>query len=209
MTSAQQQLIVEYLPLVRAIARQVQRRYYGLELDELVQDGSMGLIEAVLRFDPERGAFEPYARRRIAGAIVDALRQRIPGWRPRGIGAERCADCPFLLAESRRCHAQAEQTPAGCPRRRIRLEPLSVLVQLPAAPSAETQDAWFGGTLRRLLQGLSPREKSIIVEHYFLDRSFQEIADGLDISVSMAYQMHARILRRFRRALERTVRAAA
>ena len=51
--AARERLIELYLPLVRTLARRFAHR--GERLDDLVQVGSIGLIEAIERFDPERG----------------------------------------------------------------------------------------------------------------------------------------------------------
>jgi RNA polymerase sigma-B factor len=72
---ARQRLITDHLPLVRALARRYARR--GEPLDDLVQVGSVGLIKAIDRFEPERGVeFPTYAVPTIAGEIGHYLRDR-------------------------------------------------------------------------------------------------------------------------------------
>jgi RNA polymerase sigma-B factor len=79
-----QDLICYYLPLVRRIARRYVRT--GVPLDDLAQIGSIGLMNAVDSFDPERGVkFEAYAYHHIAGEIRHYLRDgaehvRAPRW---------------------------------------------------------------------------------------------------------------------------------
>ena len=79
-----QDLVCHYLPLVRRIARRYVRT--GVPLDDLTQIGSIGLINAVNSFDPERGVkFEAYAYHHIAGEIRHYLRDgaehvRAPRW---------------------------------------------------------------------------------------------------------------------------------
>jgi RNA polymerase sigma factor (sigma-70 family) len=74
-----QQLIEDNLELVRFIARQLHGRMPHLELDDLIQEGSIGLMAAAREFDPDRGAsFRVYASFRVRGAILDSLRQE---WR--------------------------------------------------------------------------------------------------------------------------------
>jgi RNA polymerase sigma-B factor len=63
------------LPLVRALAQRFARRG-GEPLDDLVQAGCIGLIHAVDRFDPGRGAFEAFAVPTITGEIRNHLRDR-------------------------------------------------------------------------------------------------------------------------------------
>lgn len=70
--------VVRLLPLVRRVAIQFQVRLPAyLELDDLVSDGTVGLIDAVRKFDPAKGvSIESYARYRIRGAILDSLREQ-------------------------------------------------------------------------------------------------------------------------------------
>ncbi|HZR95417.1 MAG TPA: sigma-70 family RNA polymerase sigma factor [Gaiellaceae bacterium] len=68
-------LLREHLPLVRRIAYRY--RGFGLPVDDLMQEGAIGLLEAAERFDPARGRdFERFARVRIKGAIRNALTER-------------------------------------------------------------------------------------------------------------------------------------
>lgn len=71
------QLIERHRPLVERIARQTLVRLPpSVTWDELVSAGYLGLIEAVDRFDPERNVdFSAFARNRIRGAMLDALRE--------------------------------------------------------------------------------------------------------------------------------------
>ena len=83
--AAREQLIVGYSPLVKYVAGRVA---IGLppnvEFDDLVSYGIFGLIDAIDKFDPERGIkFETYAIARIRGAIMDGLRNN--DWVPRSV----------------------------------------------------------------------------------------------------------------------------
>ena len=71
------QLIVEHLPLVTAIAAHVQRSLpVHTELDDLIHAGTMGLVDAATKYrDDKEVAFPTYAKHRIKGAILDSLRQ--------------------------------------------------------------------------------------------------------------------------------------
>jgi RNA polymerase sigma-B factor len=73
--AARERLIELHLPLVRALARKHAHR--GERLEDLVQVGSVGLIEAIDRFDPEKGGdFVSFAVPTIAGEIKNHLRDR-------------------------------------------------------------------------------------------------------------------------------------
>ncbi|KAL3798715.1 hypothetical protein HJC23_004466 [Cyclotella cryptica] len=70
--NAKQELVSSNMGLVHAVARDFQRKAYyrGLTLEELVQEGSMGLIRAAELFDPEKGLrFSTYATIWIKGAL--------------------------------------------------------------------------------------------------------------------------------------------
>jgi RNA polymerase sigma factor for flagellar operon FliA len=71
-----QRMILEYLPTVKIIALKILARLpVGIELNDLIHSGILGLIDAVKRYDPTRGTkFATYASLRIRGAILDELR---------------------------------------------------------------------------------------------------------------------------------------
>ncbi|MGD0326901.1 MAG: sigma-70 family RNA polymerase sigma factor [Terriglobia bacterium] len=71
-----QKLLVEMLPLVKRVALKIRKRLPAhVEMDDLCSDGVLGLIDAVIKFDPsKRVKLETYARRRICGSILDGLR---------------------------------------------------------------------------------------------------------------------------------------
>ena len=77
---ARDETIIEWLPLVRLIARSELRRLGGLpgllgiDLDDLVQSGVLGLIAAIDHFDPALSASKTYFARRIRWAMLDFLR---------------------------------------------------------------------------------------------------------------------------------------
>ena len=76
-------LIETYFPLVKNVAeRMLMTLPASVELDDLVSMGTFGLIEAIDRFDLERGVlFKTYCVSRIRGAILDELRSL--DWVPR------------------------------------------------------------------------------------------------------------------------------
>ncbi len=73
---AQQQLVLSHMNEVRQVAHSILRRLpASVQLDDLIQAGSVGLIDAAKRFVPGRNLpFHQYARIRISGAIYDSLR---------------------------------------------------------------------------------------------------------------------------------------
>jgi RNA polymerase sigma factor for flagellar operon FliA len=78
-------LILNYYPLVRTIACRMARRLPpSVDVDELINVGVLGLIDAIDRFEPERGVpFKSYAEIRIQGSMFDSLRS--DDWVPRSV----------------------------------------------------------------------------------------------------------------------------
>ncbi|NDU86182.1 MAG: RNA polymerase sigma factor FliA [Ferrovum sp.] len=74
-----------FAPLVKRIAHHLMAKLpSSVEVDDLIQAGMMGLLEASERYDELRGAqFETYAGQRIRGAMLDELRQS--DWLPRNL----------------------------------------------------------------------------------------------------------------------------
>jgi RNA polymerase sigma factor for flagellar operon FliA len=78
LTRRQEALVVENLDLVDPIARGVGRMLaVSVELDDMIQAGRIGLMQAARRFDPGAGVpFRVYAKSRVRGAIIDTFRRR-------------------------------------------------------------------------------------------------------------------------------------
>lgn len=73
------ELILSHLPQVEYLARRLHARCTQVELDDLIQAGTIGLIQAVDRYDPSRGTLlKTLADHRIRGALIDYLRQIDP-----------------------------------------------------------------------------------------------------------------------------------
>src|SRR5690606_1187085 len=78
MQDTENQLIAQHAPLVRRLALQlVARLPANVELDDLMQAGMMGLLNAVRRYEVQNDAkFETYATTRVRGAMLDELRSQ-------------------------------------------------------------------------------------------------------------------------------------
>lgn len=82
---ARQRLAAEYLPLTRLVAGQMARKLPpNVEYDDLVGYGTIGLMDAIEKYDPDKGVrFGTYAVSRIRGAVLDELRSM--DWVPRSV----------------------------------------------------------------------------------------------------------------------------
>ena len=78
-------LLLQYSPLVRRMALQlIAKLPASVELDDLIQAGMLGLLDAASRYQDDQGAkFETYASQRIRGAMLDELRAN--DWVSRGL----------------------------------------------------------------------------------------------------------------------------
>lgn len=76
-TSRRDRVVLEHLPLVKAIAVRVHENLpVHVDLDDLVHAGILGLFDAASKYNPDKKVvFSSYAKHRIKGAILDSLRQ--------------------------------------------------------------------------------------------------------------------------------------
>lgn len=84
-TDAHGELVTQYAPLVKRIAYHLKARLPATVIvDDLLQAGMIGLLEASRKYDPKQGAsFETYAGIRIRGAMLDELRRN--DWAPKSV----------------------------------------------------------------------------------------------------------------------------
>jgi len=104
------QLIAQHAPLVRRLALQLAARLpANVELDDLMQAGMMGLLDAVRRYEVQVDAkFETYATTRIRGAMLDELRAQ--DWLSRGARSKaRDIEGAVRRVQQRELRAATEQ----------------------------------------------------------------------------------------------------
>jgi RNA polymerase sigma factor for flagellar operon FliA len=78
------QLVELYAPLVKRIAYHLMAKLpASVNVDDLMQNGMLGLLDAVDRYEDGVAQFETYAAQRIRGAMLDGLRE--DDWLPRGL----------------------------------------------------------------------------------------------------------------------------
>lgn len=73
--AARNRLVLEHLPLVLATAKRVRRKLPRAERDDLVNEGVLGLLACIERYDPKHNvSFKTYAEHRVRGAMLDSLK---------------------------------------------------------------------------------------------------------------------------------------
>ncbi|HOT81610.1 MAG TPA: sigma-70 family RNA polymerase sigma factor, partial [Microthrixaceae bacterium] len=107
-------LILNYSPLVKYVASRVSVGLpQNVEHADLVSYGMFGLIDAIDKFEPDRGfKFETYAISRIKGAILDELRSI--DWVPRSVRSKvRSVEKAFAKLEAREGRAPTDEEVAA------------------------------------------------------------------------------------------------
>ncbi len=84
-TSQKEDLLKQHASLVKKIAYQLKAKLpASVDIDDLIQAGMMGLLDATNRYEDNHGAqFETYAAQRIRGSMIDELRRA--DWLPRSV----------------------------------------------------------------------------------------------------------------------------
>jgi RNA polymerase sigma factor for flagellar operon FliA len=204
------------LPLVRRMARRLKRLVPSLDLDDLVGDGSIGLIRAVDSFDPLRGPqLCEYARRLVVGAMLNGIRRMDPvSERARRIVRDG-ENQRYALAAVRGELPTAAEMEGRCPGYRRALaaayrgQPLSLDAPLPRGESV-AQD-WSDDPARiferrseramlaALIDGLPQRHREVVLLHYFNETSLRSVGRRLAISPQRASQLHISAIARLKR----------
>ena len=100
----------QYIPLVRWLAHHlIAKLPASVQIDDLIQAGLIGLMDAITRFEEGQGAqFETYASQRIRGSMLDELRSA--DWMPRGVRqAQRKIETATLKAEQKLGRSASEK----------------------------------------------------------------------------------------------------
>jgi RNA polymerase sigma factor for flagellar operon FliA len=175
--------VESYLPLVGAIARTLSRGLPStVEMDELINDGVIGLYTALDRYDPDRGVgFSTYAGHRIRGAMLDGLRMRDP--LPRAL---------------RRVQKTSE---AGG----IQFLELDEALMVPADESSSPEALAVEADLRRRvrcgLEALPPRDREVLELRMVRGLPLRAVAAHLSLSITRVAEIQMRGITRLRRYL--------
>lgn len=227
--SSQDEQITKYAPLVKRIAYHMMARLpASVEVDDLIQVGLIGLMDAVGRFDGTQGAqFESYATQRIRGAMLDELREA--DWLPRHVRQKsRQIENAINKLEQRNGRAPTEQeisAELGLPidqyqsmlgdvkcSQLLYYEDFSdedsasflerYLVDGASDPLAVLEDEGFRDSLVAAIHHLPERERSMMGMYYEQDMNLKEIGAVLGVSESRVCQLHSQAVARLRAQLK-------
>lgn len=228
--AATDQLVVQHAPLVRRLALQLLSRLpASVELDDLIQAGMLGLLDAVTRYQAmPQAQFETYASQRIRGAMLDELRTN--DWVPRGLREKsRRIERAVRTLEQRLARAPSEleiATELEMPLREYQemlqdahgaqllyTEDLGEEVDAPGAsvedaPARHTADpltALLEGDLRATLvsaiERLPDREKLLLSLYYEQGLNLKEIGAVLGVGEARVCQLRTQAISRLRARL--------
>lgn len=222
-----EQLILQYAPLVKYVMGRLAISLPAiLDYEDILSFGTIGLIEAVERFDPTKGVkFETYAISRIRGAIIDALRSldRLP--RSVRQKAREANEAILRLTNELGRDPTDEEVAAALnvePEvyRKTQVESSWITVSLDTLGSVDGEDDSGGpmavadpdgedfsvdmerqeliGDLAAAIRDLPDREQLILSLYYKEELTMREVSEVLGISESRVCQLHARALSRLR-----------
>lgn len=221
------ELVEQYAPLVKRIARHLMARLpSNVVLDDLVQAGMVGLLEATAKYDPGKGAsFETYAGIRIRGAIIDEVRRG--DWTPRSVhrNGRRVSEA-IMRVEARTGRDAGDSEVAA--ELGISIDAYHALLQDSAESRlfsfdelSESDDdapgeqfaaddpgpaqALLGGAFQTALAdaigGLPEREKLVLALYYDEELNLKEIGQVLGVTESRVSQIHSQAAARLRSRL--------
>lgn len=222
-TVADGNLVEDNMILVKRIAQHMAARLpASVDIDDLMQSGMVGLLEAAGNFDPSRGAsFETYAGIRIRGAMLDDIRKH--DWTPRSvhhkyrqvaeainsIEAEtgRPARSTDIAKKLGICVEDYHKILADSASSRLfsldetldetalhRTRPVSDT----ATPDEELDQSQFRDDLVAAIDQLPERERLVLSLYYEREMNLKEIGEVLDVTESRVCQIHGQAIMRMR-----------
>lgn len=198
----------QYQPLVRRIASQIGSRLpANVMLDDLIQEGMAGLLDALQRYKPQADlSFERYASMRIRGSIYDACRRNDLLPRHQRARIDAVVDVTRTLEQRLgRMPGDAEiATEAGLSLEdyralldtHVNLTPLDQVPEnlLPSANEDEALDridaSRLVGRIAAALKKLPEKQQIVVALHYERQMSYREIAAVMKLTAGRISQLH-------------------
>ncbi|HEX4152383.1 MAG TPA: RNA polymerase sigma factor FliA [Steroidobacteraceae bacterium] len=224
----EQELVLKHADLVKRIAYHlVSRMPPNVEVDDLIQSGMIGLLDAAKHYSASKGAnFETYAGIRIRGAMLDEVRKS--DWTPRSVH-RHMREMAEVIRKIENDKGQ-DATPADIAQGLgVTIEEYHKLVQDAAScrlfsfdqmspsddesspadharderpgPFDHIEGEGFRDALAGAVNGLPEREKLVLSLYYDEDMNLREIGEVLEVSESRVCQIHGQALVRLRSRL--------
>jgi len=230
LTSEQERVLLEHLPIVRFLARRIHERLpQHVDIEDLVSAGVVGLMDAFSKFDPDKKVqFRSYAQFRIRGAILDSLRTL--DWSPRELRrkgraveeairvltqrmgrapgeAEIAAEMLLSLEEYQQLLGELKGLEIGTLHmERNEDSGEEELAYIPGRPEDDPLFHCLRGELEdRLTEAISnlpDRERLVMTLYYYEEMTMREIGLALGVVESRVSQVHASAVVHLRAALK-------
>ena len=220
-----EQCLREHAPLVKRLAHQMMTKLpYSVQIDDIIQAGMMGLLDAASRYDEFHGAqFETYATQRIRGAMLDELREA--DWLPRSLRRDmRRIEAAINCLQQRLGHQPAESEIAqelGVPlaeyQQMLQESRGAQLVYYEDFHGEDHDDFFerfefnrdedpmdlleeerFRAELIHAIESLPERERMLMGMIYEQEMNLREIGEVLGVSESRVSQLHSQAVARLR-----------
>jgi len=214
-------LVMRHAELVKRIAYHLAGRLpASVEVDDLIQAGMLGLLEAAANYAEGRGAsFETYAGIRIRGAMLDGLRKL--DWAPRSVHRKARAVAKAIREIESEIGREARdvevadrmgmklseyhrivEDSAGCQISSLTTEEGEItLTDSSADPFRDVVDEDFRAALAEAISNLPERERLVMSLYYDDELNLKEIGAALRVSESRICQIHGQALVRLQARL--------
>ncbi|MCM1156919.1 MAG: FliA/WhiG family RNA polymerase sigma factor [Bacteroidales bacterium] len=225
-----EQIIIEYVPLVKLVAGRLNMYLgYTVEYDDLVSYGVFGLIDAIDKFDYEKGIkFETYASLRIRGSILDQIRKM--DWIPRSVrqkqkqienataqlekergsgvkDKEIAEELGISLEEYRSWEALTNISNIASLDEFMEQGTENGVKEFRNTTYLEPEEVVDKAEVKRMLMDalelLTEKEKKVILLYYYEELTLKEVASVLEVSESRISQLHSKALEKMKKHLGR------
>ena len=210
----------KYQPLVKRIASRIGSRLpANVMLDDLIQEGMTGLLDALQRYVPQPNqSFEAYASMRIRGAIYDACRKEdiLPRNQREQLDVMEKVTQRLEHTLGRLPTEQEVATEAGVSIDEyfqvldtfVNVMPIDDVPEnlmptdFSADPSEKVAGQQFMGQIVAILKTLPEKQRMVMALHYQEDLSYREIAAVLELTPGRISQLHTQAMISIRALLE-------